>query len=202
MELFNTFDGFPDNYFGSKRLVDNGSSSSSSPILDSERGKLVRAFDKPGKKVANAEKVINDHLATLRSLIPGTIKMDKAALLAEIINQVKELRRSEDANGGTSFFIQASLCCDFKDELLSDLREALGSLSLKIVRAKITPLGSRMVNVFEISVRNVSANIDLRSVLDRFYASQEFSSRFALPYGTRRVSFFSSSNSSSFVDIW
>ncbi|KAK1663176.1 hypothetical protein QYE76_051335 [Lolium multiflorum] len=35
---------------------------------------------------------INAHLATLRSMVPCTDKMDKAALLAEVINQVKKLK--------------------------------------------------------------------------------------------------------------
>ncbi|CAM0880416.1 unnamed protein product [Alopecurus aequalis] len=35
---------------------------------------------------------INAHLATLRSMVPCTDKMDKAALLAEVINRVKKLK--------------------------------------------------------------------------------------------------------------
>ncbi|XP_051223815.1 transcription factor bHLH51-like [Lolium perenne] len=35
---------------------------------------------------------INAHLATLRSMVPCTDKMDKAALLAEVINHVKKLK--------------------------------------------------------------------------------------------------------------
>ncbi|KAI3457147.1 hypothetical protein Pfo_013810 [Paulownia fortunei] len=256
MEFFNTLDGFSGNYFGFQGVIKNGSSSTSSLVLDNERGELVRALVKPGQKVANAEKAlialrnhsdaerrrrerINGHLSTLRSLIPGTDKMDKAALLAEVINQVKELRRSvaeatngtlvptdidevkveeqEDLNDGTSFSIRASLCCDFKHELLSDLREALEALPLKAVRAEIATLGSRMVNIFVISGRNEGANVEdgeggqllvnsvhqaLRSVLDKFYASEEFSSRNTLSSKRRRVSFFSSSNSTSLGDIW
>ncbi|KAK4438793.1 Transcription factor [Sesamum alatum] len=255
MDFFNTCDGFPGNLLGFQELIRNGSSSTSSLLLDNQRGELVRALVKPGPKVANAEKAlialrnhseaerrrrerINGHLATLRSLIPGTNKMDKAALLAEVINQVKELRRSvaeatdgtlvptdidevkveqqEDLNDGTAFSIRASLCCDFKHELLSDLREALEALPLKMIRAEIATLGSRMVNVFVISGRDEDSNVEgreggqllvdsvrqaLRSVLDKFYASEEFSSRNALSGKRRRVSFFSSSNSSSLGDV-
>ncbi|KAK4398121.1 Transcription factor [Sesamum angolense] len=256
MEFFNSSDGFPASYLGFQELIRNGSSSTSSLVLDNQRGELVRALVKPGQKVANAEKAlialrnhseaerrrrerINGHLATLRNLIPGTNKMDKAALLAEVINQVKELRRSvaeatdgtlvptdidevtveqqEDLNEGTAFSIRASLCCDFKHELLSELREALEALPLKMVKAEIATLGSRMVNVFIISGRGEGSNVEgqeggqllvdsvrqaLRSVLDKFYASEEFSSRNALPGKRRRVSFFTSSNSSSLGDVW
>ncbi|PIN06383.1 hypothetical protein CDL12_21071 [Handroanthus impetiginosus] len=210
---------------------------------------------KPAQKVVNAEKAlmalrnhseaerrrrerINGHLATLRSLIPGTNKMDKAALLAEVINQVKELRRTvaeatdgtlvptdmdevkveeqEDLNDGAFISIRASLCCDFKHELLVDLREAIEALPLKTVRAEIATLGSRMVNIFVISGCNEGESDEgeegiklvksvrdaLRSVLDKFYASEEFSSRNTLSGKRRRVSFFSPTNSSSLGDIW
>lgn len=35
---------------------------------------------------------INSHLSTLRTLLPNTIKTDKASLLAEVVHHVKELR--------------------------------------------------------------------------------------------------------------
>ncbi|KAK6157565.1 hypothetical protein DH2020_011813 [Rehmannia glutinosa] len=177
---------------------------------------------------------INAHLSTLRTLIPGTNKMDKAALLGEVINQVKELRRSvteatngtlvptdidevkveeheDHLNDGTSFSIRASLCCDFKHEILSDLRQAVEALPLKAVRAEIATLGSRMLNVFVFSGEDGeggqilvnSVREALRSVLDKFYASEEFSSRNAMASKRRRVSFFCPSDSSSSLgDIW
>lgn len=86
MEYFNmSYD--EGNWFGFQR---NGNSSL---ILDNERGELVRGVVmKPGPKVGNAEKAllalrnhseaerrrrerINAHLATLRTLIPGTNKV-------------------------------------------------------------------------------------------------------------------------------
>ncbi|KAI3842057.1 hypothetical protein MKW92_018800 [Papaver armeniacum] len=36
---------------------------------------------------------INGHLATLRTLLPNTIKTDKASLLAEVVQHVKELKK-------------------------------------------------------------------------------------------------------------
>ncbi|KAM0876941.1 hypothetical protein ACQ4PT_035830 [Festuca glaucescens] len=44
---------------------------------------------------------INDHLATLRTLVPSASRMDKAALLGEVVRHVRELRgRADDATEG------------------------------------------------------------------------------------------------------
>ncbi|KAK7275838.1 hypothetical protein RIF29_16964 [Crotalaria pallida] len=47
---------------------------------------------------------INDHLTTLRSLLPSTVKSDKASLLAEVVQHVKRLRKQADdvAHGESS----------------------------------------------------------------------------------------------------
>lgn len=91
MEYLSCFNGFPENY-GFQGMVKNGSASSSSLVLDNEKGELVRAMVRPGQKEVNAEKAlialrnhseaerrrrerINGHLSTLRSLIPGTNKV-------------------------------------------------------------------------------------------------------------------------------
>lgn len=180
--------------------------------------------------------------------------MDKAGLLGEVINQVKILRQSaaeatrgtlvptdidevtveeveeeeEDGSDTTSAVsIRASLCCDFKHELLCDLREALNALQLephhlKAVRADISTLGTRMINVFLISGPKTthqppaaagelqgqgqaeggggqafveSIRQAFRAVLDKFYASEEFSAR-NTSSKRRRVSFFASSSTS------
>lgn len=164
-------------------------------------------------------------------------QMDKAGLLSEVINQVKSLRQSaaeatngtlvpsdidevtveeeEDPSDAASISIRASLCCDFKHELLNDLREAVNALpDLKAVRAEISTLGTRMVNVFVISGPKSqdpeggqsfveSIRQAFRSVLDKFYASEEFSSR-NTSSKRRRVAFFASSSSStlSLGDVW
>ncbi|KAL3509219.1 hypothetical protein ACH5RR_028620 [Cinchona calisaya] len=254
MEFLDAFNGISENY-GFQGIVKNGSGSSSSLVLDNEKGELVRALVRPGQKGVSAEKAlialrnhseaerrrrerINGHLTTLRSLIPGTNKMDKAALLAEVVNHVKELRkkaaeatkgmlvptdmdevRVEQQTDGTSedsYTIRAFLCCDYKQELLSDLRQALETLPLKTVRAEIATLGSRMVNVFEMTGydqgnaedsegRQLLANSvrqALSSVLDKFYASEEFLSRNVLSSKRRRVSLFTSASSSSVENFW
>ncbi|KAF0906392.1 hypothetical protein E2562_009745 [Oryza meyeriana var. granulata] len=44
---------------------------------------------------------INAHLATLRTLVPSASRMDKAALLGEVVRHVRELRcRADDATEG------------------------------------------------------------------------------------------------------
>ncbi|KAL2904976.1 Transcription factor bHLH30 [Bienertia sinuspersici] len=111
---------------------------------------------------------INNHLAKLRSLLPSTTKTDKASLLAEVIQHVKELRRqtsiiaetsvvptesdeltvdaaSDDQDG--KFVIKASICCDDRSDLLPDLIKALKALRLRTLKAEITTLGGRVKNV-------------------------------------------------------
>ncbi|KAF6136809.1 hypothetical protein GIB67_030094 [Kingdonia uniflora] len=87
----------------------DGSTLSSSLVLDSEKGELVRAPVGLGQKKSEekalaalknhseAEKRrrerINAHLNTLRSMVPCSEKMDKAELLREVITHVKEMKR-------------------------------------------------------------------------------------------------------------
>lgn len=177
---------------------------------------------------------INAHLDTLRGLVPCTEKMDKATLLAAVISQVKELKRNalESCKGlliptaddevkvetyfdgtkeGTLYF-KASICCDYRPELLSDIRQAVDALPLKMVNAEISTLGNRLKNEFVFtSKRNKNAVDDaeamqhltnsihhaLTSVLEKGSASLEYSPRTTLPNKKRRVTFFDSSSSSS-----
>lgn len=164
--------------------------------------------------------------------------MDKAALLAKVIGHIKELRmnaaevtkgvlvptdidevkveQQAEGSDGATYSVKASLCCDYKHELISDLRQALDTLPLKTLRAEIATLGSRMISVFVITEGN-EGNIEdiercqllvtsvrqaLRSVLDKFYASEEFSSRSTLSSKRRRISLLNSSSSSSVGDFW
>ncbi|XP_011045926.1 PREDICTED: transcription factor bHLH30-like isoform X1 [Populus euphratica] len=174
---------------------------------------------------------INAHLATLRGLVPCTEKqMDKATLLAAVISQVKEHKKNalEACKGllvpmdddqvkvetyfdGTLHF-KASICCDYRPELLSDLRNAIDALPLKMVSAEISTLGSRLKNEFVLTDRRNKNALDdagaiqlltnsihqtLTSVLEKGSASQEYSPRTTLPNKRRRVTFFDSSSSSS-----
>ncbi|XP_055802590.1 transcription factor bHLH30-like isoform X2 [Solanum dulcamara] len=116
---------------------------------------------------------INNHLAKLRSLLPSTTKTDKASLLAEVIQHVKELKRQTSQIAQTNplipteineltvdycndneegnLMIKASLCCEDRSDLLPDLINTLKSLRLKTLKAEITTLGGRVRNVLFIT---------------------------------------------------
>ena len=147
-------------------------------------------------------------------------------MLGEVIRHLKELKtnatqaseglmipkdsdeiRVEEQEGGLNGFpysIKASLCCEYKPGLLTDIRQALDALHLMIIRAEIATLGGRMNSVFVIiscKEQNIedpeyrqflagSVHQALRSVLDRFSVSQDMlGSR-----KRRRISIFSSSS--------
>ncbi|KAG4968843.1 hypothetical protein JHK87_034494 [Glycine soja] len=229
-------------------VIGNGYGSSSSLVLDKEKGELVEAPVKLERKGVSPERSIealknhseaerrrrariNAHLDTLRSVIPGAKKLDKATLLGEVIRHLKDLKtntaqaseglmipkdsdeiRIEEQEGGLNGFpysIRASLCCEYKPGLLTDIRQALDALHLMIIRAEIATLGGRMKNVFVIincKEQNVedaeyrqflagSVHQALRSVLDRFSVSQDMlESR-----KRRRISIFSSSSIGDFL---
>ncbi|KAK9268137.1 hypothetical protein L1049_010577 [Liquidambar formosana] len=244
-------DPFWQNLGGFNGVLPGGSSAvSQALVLDNERGELVKAPAKVGKKGVSEAKAmaalkshseaerrrrerINSHLATLRGLVPCTEKMDKATLLAEVISQVKELKKNaieaskglliptdtdevrvephDDGSGDGTFSVRATLCCDYRPELLSDLRQALDALHLNTVKAEISTLGGRVKNVF-VFTGSKEGNTDktearqllassihqaLSSVLDKVSVSPEYSPRTTLPNKRRRVSFFDSSSSSS-----
>ncbi|KAL5997911.1 hypothetical protein ACLOJK_008845 [Asimina triloba] len=155
--------------------------------------------------------------------------MDKASLLAEVISHMKELKQHAreisngciiptdfdevrvesdvDAINKGSFAIKASLCCEDRPEILSDLKHTLQAFRLKIVRAEISTLGGRMKNVFLMKCEGDATDIEgrifagsvrqaLKNVLDRV-ASQEFSLGTDSSNKRRRMSLFESSSSSS-----
>ncbi|KAL5722267.1 Transcription factor bHLH30 [Ranunculus cassubicifolius] len=113
---------------------------------------------------------INNHLAKLRSLLPSTTKTDKASLLAEVIQHVKELKRQTSQIAEASpvptetdeltvdaspengkLIIKASLCCEDRSDLLPELIKTLKALRLKTLKAEITTLGGRVKNVLFIT---------------------------------------------------
>lgn len=166
-----------------------GPSLVNSLVLDEERGELVRAsLGRNKRKDAEASDAkaamalkshseaerrrrerINGHLGTLRSLVPCSDKLDKAALLAEAISHVKKLKNNAtEASKGYSipsdadevkvevvaarmnvigFSIKATLCCEDRPDLLADVGQTLQSLQLKIVHVEIYTLGGRIKNV-------------------------------------------------------
>ncbi|KAL6596079.1 hypothetical protein ACP70R_047443 [Stipagrostis hirtigluma subsp. patula] len=109
---------------------------------------------------------INGHLAKLRSLLPNTTKTDKASLLAEVIEHVKELKRQTSAvlgvradelaveaaeDGEGRLLVRASLCCEDRAGLIPDIARALAALRLRARRAEIATLGGRVRNVLLIA---------------------------------------------------
>ncbi|XP_019422704.1 PREDICTED: transcription factor bHLH30-like isoform X2 [Lupinus angustifolius] len=174
---------------------------------------------------------INGHFDTLRGLVPSNEKLDKATLLAEVISQVKELHKNamesskgliipkyydevkiepyNDAGEGYgSICYKASICCGYTPEILSDLKQTLDALKLKLVRAEISTLGKRVKNVFVfICCKGDNSDVDackalesfvyqaLSSVLDKASSTLEYLPRTSHP--NKRGRFCSSENSAS-----
>ncbi|KAE8669368.1 Differentiation-associated protein 1, putative isoform 1 [Hibiscus syriacus] len=114
---------------------------------------------------------INAQLTGLRKLIPKSNKMDKAALLGNAIEQVKDLKMKAteiskaftiptesdevtiDCNvSEDKMFIRASVCCDDRPEVFAELIRVLKELRLSIVDVEITSIGGRIKN--ELIVRD------------------------------------------------
>lgn len=154
----------------------------SSPFgLQAELGKLTAQEIMDAKALAASKshseaerrrrERINNHLAKLRSLLPSNTKTDKASLLAEVIQHVKELKRQtsiiaesspvptemdeltvdNEADEDGRFVIKASLCCEDRTDLLPDLIKTLKALRLRTLKAEITTLGGRVKNVLFIT---------------------------------------------------
>nr|WIE96121.1 basic helix-loop-helix transcription factor [Loropetalum chinense var. rubrum] len=138
---------------------------------------------------------INAQLSTLRKLIPKSDKMDKAALLGSVVDYVKELERKateigqgltipseidevtvdfdNDSNilGNTNIinkdriFIKASICCDDRPDLISQLIAALKGLSLTTVKAEMSTLSGRIRNILILCSNDSSDNMACLSYL-------------------------------------
>ncbi|KAL8167800.1 hypothetical protein V2J09_009299 [Rumex salicifolius] len=120
---------------------------------------------------------INSHLDRLRALIPCTSKTDKATLLAMVVQRVRELNlqtsklikqgsgggvvpsesdefsvvHADHQSGAGEIVLRASVCCEDRSELLSELTEVVSSLRLKTLRAEMCSLGGRSRNVLIVS---------------------------------------------------
>ncbi|KAK4277810.1 hypothetical protein QN277_015748 [Acacia crassicarpa] len=129
---------------------------------------------------------INAQLASLRKLIPKSDKMDKAALLGSVIEQVKDLKRKAmdigksftvpteidevlidqdnessssslssssimnnkvKGNNKKNIVIRASVCCEDRPELFSELIKVLKGLRLTAVKADIASVGGRIKSI-------------------------------------------------------
>ncbi|KAG7962479.1 hypothetical protein I3843_09G068900 [Carya illinoinensis] len=236
-------DPFSHSVEGFNGIMLGGSALSHSLILDSEKGELVKAPAIVGKKGVSEAKAlaalkshseaerrrrerINAHLTTLRGLVPCNERMDKATLLAEVISQLKELKKKAvetsqgflipmdadevrvepcdiDGTDDGKMSYKASLCCDYRPQLFSDIRQAVDSLQPEMAKAEISTLGSRVKNAFVFTCcKGGCTNIEecqgvantvhqaLSSVLDKASAIPEYSPRTTHPSKRPRVSFF------------
>ena len=157
--------------------------------------------------------------------------MDKATLLAEVISRVNELKKTaweesqgflipmdddevkvelcDDGAEDGAVSYRASLCCDYRPQLLSDLRQAIDNLQIELVNSEISTLGSRVKNAFvytccqgeNIDSQGIANSVHeaLNSVLEKAAAASalpEYSPR-TLPSKRRRTTCFDTSCSSS-----
>lgn len=120
--------------------------------------------------------------------------MDKAALLGSVVEHVKDLKRKAlevskmytvptdvdevtiiDCNNNSGseqnssskdnlLFIKASVCCDDRPELFSELNQALNGLSLTTVKADMTSLGGRMKGIFVLCTNGSRVGVDINSL--------------------------------------
>ncbi|KAL6176810.1 hypothetical protein ACLB2K_053443 [Fragaria x ananassa] len=110
---------------------------------------------------------INTHLSTLRTLLPSTTRTDKASLLAEVVQHVKDLKRRVDElarqEEDTSLFpgevdevrvscdgegfMKATLCCEDRPGLNRDLVKAMRSVRVRVVKAEMVTVGGRTKSV-------------------------------------------------------
>lgn len=95
---------------------------------------------------------------------------DKASLLAEVIQHVKELKRQTSLIAETSlipteidelmvetldedgkYVIKASICCEDRPDLLPSLIKTLKAMRMRTLKAEITTVGGRVKNVLFIT---------------------------------------------------
>ncbi|XP_059642562.1 transcription factor bHLH30-like [Cornus florida] len=165
----------------------SNSMTSSKPTAEA---KAIAACKSHSEAERRRRKRINGHLATLRTLLPSTIKTDKASLLAEVVRRVRELKKataelaekdsvqfshSSSSNefsfpsetdelklcyceGEYSDTIKATVCCDDRPELISDVRRAVRSVEGKVVKAEMATVGGRMKSVLWIKVSSAAVS--------------------------------------------
>ncbi|URE29283.1 Helix-loop-helix DNA-binding domain [Musa troglodytarum] len=126
---------------------------------------------------------INGHLATLRSLLPAATRLDKAALLGEVVRQVRELRVrveevavmvpgegdevgvEEEEDGGGGRVVRAWVCCADRPGLMGELSRAVRSVRARAVRAEMVTVGGRTRSLLELEVSEAAERGEGRSAL-------------------------------------
>ncbi|KAG7019584.1 putative transcription factor bHLH-like protein, partial [Cucurbita argyrosperma subsp. argyrosperma] len=155
-------------------FVRGGSMLSKSFALNGEKGELVKASTQPSKKRVSEEKAlaalknhseaerrrrerINSHLSTLRDLVPCPIKTSEGIeeegcrsqqWSFRSIGHRRSQRRTLWGGSKRAYDLKATICCEYQPELLCDLKQALDSLHLKLVKSEISTLGNRVKSIF------------------------------------------------------
>ncbi|KAG8045699.1 hypothetical protein GUJ93_ZPchr0008g12246 [Zizania palustris] len=145
--------------------------------------KSVMALKSHSEAERRRRERINAHLATLRTMVPCNDKMDKAALLAEVVNHIKKLKstaarvgrcspvpsgadevaieaqESSGSDGSHLLSLRASLSCADRADLFMDVKRALHPLGLAVVGSEVTTVGGRVRISFLVSCgsRNAAA---------------------------------------------
>ncbi|GAB4851767.1 hypothetical protein Ancab_031167 [Ancistrocladus abbreviatus] len=144
-----------------------------SGISESAEAKAIAALRNHKEAEKRRRERINSHLNSLRALLPCNSKTDKATLLAKVVQRVRELKQQTshimEVNGFPSetddlavytdqelseegkLILRASLCCEDRADLFSDLIDTLNNLQLKTLRAEVSTLGGRVRNVLIVS---------------------------------------------------
>ncbi|KAJ6900133.1 hypothetical protein NC652_026310 [Populus alba x Populus x berolinensis] len=147
------------------------------PLQEASEDKAASSSKSHSQAEKRRRDRINAQLGILRKLIPKSEKMDKAALLGSAIDHVKDLKQKATEISRTftvptevdevtvdcdvsqvtsppstikdkdSTFIRASVCCDDRPELFSELITVLKGLRLAIVRADIASVGGRVKSI-------------------------------------------------------
>ncbi|GFY94072.1 hypothetical protein Acr_09g0005180 [Actinidia rufa] len=128
-------------------------------------------------------KRINGHLATLRTLLPHTDKTDKASLLAEVVQRLRDLKNTTtelvDVGGDSESnqhhmfptetdelklchiegdpqgpLIKATICCDDRPELISEVTQVVRAVAGTVVRAEMATVGGRTKSVLWVQVKS------------------------------------------------
>ncbi|KAG9147168.1 hypothetical protein Leryth_005404 [Lithospermum erythrorhizon] len=106
----NILQGIVINSSSATEMFDNENSNAST--ISYADAKAIAANKSHSEAERRRRRRINAHLATLRTLVPNTIKTDKASLLAEVVRCLKELKQktselatTENVEDGSSYHL-------------------------------------------------------------------------------------------------
>ncbi|KAI4306471.1 hypothetical protein L6164_029745 [Bauhinia variegata] len=166
----------------------------SSPFEGSAEDRAASASKSHSQAEKRRRDRINAQLATLRKLIPKSDKMDKAALLGSVIDHVKDLKRKamdidkaltvpseidevtidyDPAQDETctkiskfkdKIIIKASVCCDDRPELFSELIQVLKGSRLTAVKADIASVGGRVKSILVLCSKDSEEGVCLSTL--------------------------------------